>query len=207
MLAFVLVGCEDDEGPTGTDGPFLEVTPLFSGLLEGSTLQLEASLAGDPVAVSWESDNIAAATVSPTGLVTAVGAGFAAITARMTSDATQLRSANVTVTSPPTLTSGVAVTGISSSAARGTTLLYKIIVPAGATNLSVTLSGGTGDVDLYINQGTPPNPATGDYTCASFNGGNTELCAESNPTPGTWFVLLELWDPYTGVSLTGTVSP
>ena len=51
-----------------------------------------------------------------------------------------------------------------------------------------------------------PNPA-GDYACASFNAGNTELCSEPSPTAGTWYVLLELWDPYAGVTLTATVTP
>lgn len=207
LLAFLALGCSDDEGPTGTEGPFLEVTPLFTGILEGSTVQLTATLAGEEVPVTWESNNTAAATVSSTGLVRGVGGGFAAITARMTSDPTKIRSSSITVTSPPTLTPGTPITGISSSGARFSTRLYKIIVPTGATSLTVNLSGGTGDVDLYINPGTPPDPATGEYACASFNGGNTEVCTEPNPTPGTWFILLELWDPYSGVTLSGSITP
>jgi len=123
----------------------------------------------------------------------------------MTSDAARLRSASVTVTAPPTLTSGVAVTGLSSTAARGSTRLWKIIVPAGKTNLSVTLSGGTGDVDLYIRQGTPPTVSS--FACASENGGNNELCSVNNPAAGTWYVMLGLWDPYSGVTLRATVTP
>ncbi len=208
LLTAFLPACSDDEVPTATEGPSLQVTPLFTGILEGSTVQLTATFAGATVPVTWESSNTAAATVSPTGLVTAVGGGFAAVTAKMSSDPSKIRSASITVTAPPTLTSGVAVTGIGSSGARGSTLLYKIIVPAGATNLSVTLRDGTGDVDLYINRGTPPNPASSSgYTCASFNGGNTEVCDQPNPAAGTWYVLLELWDPYSGVTLTATVTP
>ena len=205
LLAALVVGCGDDyESPTDT-GPYLQVTPLFTGILEGSTIQLNATLAGQAVPVTWASSNTAAATVSPTGLVTGVGGGFAAITATMTSDAARLRSASVTVTAPPTLTSGVAVTGLSSTAARGSTRLWKIIVPAGKTNLSVTLSGGTGDVDLYIRQGTPPTFSN--FACASENGGNNELCSVNNPAAGTWYVMLGLWDPYSGVTLTATVTP
>lgn len=205
LLAAFVAGCGDDyEGPTDT-GPYLEVTPLFTGILEGSTVQMTATLDGEPVPVTWASSNTAAATVSPTGLVTGVGGGFAAITATMSSDPTRLRSASVTVTAPPTLTSGVPVTGLSSTAARGSTRLWKIIVPAGATNLRVTLSGGTGDVDLYIRQGTPPTFSS--YACASENGGNTELCNITNPAAGTWYVMLGLWDPYSGVTLTATVTP
>lgn len=203
LLAALVLGCGDDE-PTAPSGPFLVVAPLFSGLLEGSTAQLTATFDGQPAAVTWSSNNTAVITVTPAGLVTGVGAGNAAATATLVSDPTQLRSASFTVTSPPTLTSGVPVTGLASSAARGTTRLWKVIVPAGATNLSVTLSGGTGDVDLYIRQGTPPTFTT--YACASENGGNSELCSVANPTAGTWFVMLGLWDPYTGVTLTATVN-
>lgn len=203
LLMALVLGCAEDV-PTVPEGPFLEVTPLNAGLLEGSTQQLAASLGGQPAAVTWASSNTAVITVTAAGLVTAVGAGNAAATATLTSDPTQLRSASFTVTSPPTLISGTPVTGLASSAARGTQRLWKVIVPAGATSLSVTLSGGTGDVDLYIRQGTPPTFST--FACASENGGNTEVCTITNPAAGTWFVMLGLWDPYTGVTLTATVN-
>jgi len=209
MLAALALGCGKDT-PSGPDGPFLDVTPLFKGLLEGSTQQVTATMGGTPVAVTWASSNTAVITVSATGLVTAVGAGNAAATATLTSDPTKLRSASFTVTSPPLLVSGTPKTGIAGTGARGTQTLYKIVVPTGATSLSITLSGGTGDVDLYMQQGTPPGIVsynTTSTTCSSENGGNSESCVIPNPTPGTWFVMLALWDPYSGVTLTPTVTP
>ena len=204
FAAFVL-GCGKDT-PSGLDGPFLEVTsPGYFGLLEGSTMQLDATLDGQPAAVTWSSNNTNVITVSPTGVVTAVGAGMAAATAALVSDPTKMRSASFTITSPPTLTSGTAVTNLSSSGARGSTRLWKIIVPSGATTLTVTLSGGTGDVDLYVKQGSPPTITN--YDCASENGGNGEVCNIANPAAGTWFVMLALWDPYSGVTLKATVTP
>ena len=204
LLMALVLGCAEDP-PTVPEGPFLEVTsPGFFGLLEGSTQQLSATLDGQPATVTWESSNTAVITVTPAGLVTAVGAGNAAATATLTSDPSQKRSASFQITSPPTLTSGTPVTALASTAARGTTRLWKIIVPAGATSLSVTLSGGTGDVDLYVRQGTPPTFTT--YACASENGGNSELCTIASPVAGTWFVMLGLWDPYSGVTLTATVN-
>lgn len=205
LLIPLVLGCNDDE-PTAPSGPFLEVTaPGYFGLLEGSTRQLDATFDGQPATVTWASSNTAVITVTPAGLVTAVGAGNAAATATLTSDPTQLRSASFTVTSPPTLTSGTAVTGISGTGARGTQRLYKIIVPTGATSLSISLSGGTGDVDLFIQQGSPPSNT--DYDCSSENGGNTENCTVASPAPGTWFVMLYLWDPYSGVTLTPAITP
>ena len=205
LLAAFVLGCGDDE-PTAPSGPFLEVTdPGYFGLLEASTKQLEATLNGEPAQVTWASSNTAVITVSPTGLVTAVGAGQAAATATLVSDPTQMRSASFTVTSPPTLTSGTNVTSISGTGARGTTRLYKIVVPAGATSLSISLSGGTGDVDLFIKQGAVPTNT--DYDCSSENGGNSENCTVANPAAGTWFVMLYLWDPYSGVTLTPLIVP
>ena len=205
LLATLVLGCGSDSSTPTQPAPSLEVSPPFVGLLEGSTVQMTATIDDAAVPVTWASDNTAAATVSATGLVTGVGGGFAAITATLTSDATQLRSASVTVTAPPALTSGVPVTGLGSTGARGSTVLYKIVVPAGKTQLRVTLSGGTGDVDLYLRAGTPPTVSS--FTCASENGGNIEACTITNPAAGTWFVLLALWDPYAGVTLTGTITP
>ena len=209
LLAALVFGCGKDT-PSSTSGPFLVVTPSFKGLVEGSTQQFAATLSETDVPVTWVSSNTAVATVSATGVVTAVGAGTAAATATMVSDPTQTRSASITVTSPPTLVSGTNVTGVSGTGDRGTQKLFKIIVPAGATSLSIVLSGGTGDVDLYLQQGTPPGIVSYDLTtstCASENGGTGENCTIANPVPGTWFVMLALWDPYAGVTITPKILP
>lgn len=216
LLAVFVLGCGDDEGPTGTEGPFLTVTPLFRGIDEGESIQLAATLGGNPVAVTWVSENPARATVSSTGLVIGVNACAGApatpvctsnlvpITATATSDASMKRSASITVIrlTGTAVQNGVPVTGISSSGARGSTQLYRLFVPAGATSLRVTLAGGTGDVDLYVRRQTPPT--TSSFTCASENGANNELCVITNPASGTWYLLLGLWDPYAGVTLTAT---
>ncbi|HST28505.1 MAG TPA: PKD domain-containing protein, partial [Rudaea sp.] len=52
------------------------------------------------------------------------------------------------------LQNGVAVTGL--SAATGGQLSYTMVVPAGATGLSFSISGGTGDADMYVKFGSAP---------------------------------------------------
>ena len=97
------------------------VTPPTSSLSIGQTAQLSAitrdangnTLTGRVVA--WSTSSAAIATVSSSGLVSAVAAGTATITA--TSE-NQTGSATITVASPPTVTS-VAVTPASSSIAVG----------------------------------------------------------------------------------------
>lgn len=201
LLVTVTLGCDDD-GPSGPDEVGLEVTPLFRGVPETDTIRLSASLNGEPVAVTWESSNETVATVTDDGLVTALVPGFAAITATAPNQAK--RSASITVVAVTALTSGTGVT-VSGSGARGSQSFRKIEVPAGTTNLTVSTSGGTGDVDMYVRHGAVPTPGT--FDCRPYEAGNDETCSFDDPTPGTWFIMLELWDPYAGVTLEATVTP
>lgn len=200
LVAGFLVGCDDEE-PTALEPPGLQVSPAFRGVPETDTVRLVATFNGDPVAVTWESSNPAVATVSAQGLVTALVPGFTAITA--TGPNQQKRSSSITVVAVTALTSGTAVT-VSQAGPRGTQLFRKITVPAGATGLTVTTSGGTGDVDMYVRYGAVPTPSNWD--CRPFEAGNAETCTFANPAAGTWFIMLETWDPYS-VSLRATVTP
>jgi hypothetical protein len=201
LAAFVVMGCDDD-GPSGIEEPGLVVTPAFRGVPETDTLRLVATFNGDPVTATWESTNPAVATVSNTGLVSALVPGFTAITA--TGPNQQKRSASITVVAVTALTSGTGVT-ISSNAARGSQQFRKIAVPAGATKLTVTIGGGTGDVDLYVSAGGVPT--TSNFGCRSWEAGNDEICEFTNPAAGTYFIMLDLWNPYAGATLTATVTP
>jgi len=207
LLSVFALGCEDKEPISIPPEEVLTVAPLFVGIDPGATQQLTATLGGQPVAVTWESSNPAVATVSGTGLVTGLTAGFTAITATVTSDATKKISSNITVL--PLLgtgvSNGVAVGPLASSGARGSTVLYRIFVPPGKTNLTVTLAGGSGDVDLYLRRATPPTLSS--FTCASENAANNESCSIANPATGTWYILLGLWDAYAGVTLRATFTP
>src|SRR5690606_9305818 len=52
------------------------------------------------------------------------------------------------------LQNGTPVTGISGSS--GSTQYWTITVPAGASNLNIATSGGSGDADLYVRFGSQP---------------------------------------------------
>lgn len=210
LLAAMILACGDNVPDVGPSTGLLLVNPPFAGFLPGATKQLTATLNGNAVPVTWATSDQTIATVSSTGLVTAVASGRASVTATMTADPTQTRSASITVLVVPTLTSGVAVTGVASgSLVRHEGLLYQIAVPAGATALKVDFTGGTGDGDIYVQKGTPPDdsefpPAGG---CASGQGGNVETCTVPNPAAGTWFIFVAVWDPYAGATLKATVTP
>jgi len=98
-----------------------------------------------------------------------------------------------------TLTKGVPVTGL--TATTGNSLNYTLSVPAGASNLTFTLSGGTGDADLYVKFGSAPTDTV--YDCRPFLGGNAESCSFAAPAAGTWYVRVKAYSTFSGVSLVG----
>jgi serine protease len=97
------------------------------------------------------------------------------------------------------LTRGVAVTGL--SGAVGSTRDYTLVVPAGATQLSFALSGGTGDADLYVRRGAQATSSTND--CASESGTNAETCSFASPAAATYHVRVQAYRAYSGASLVG----
>lgn len=105
---------------------------------------------------------------------------------------------------PPTggneLANGVAKTNL--SGAQGSETRYTLEVPAGASNLSFVISGGSGDADLYVRFGA--EPTTGTYDCRPFRNGNSETCDISNVQAGTYHVMLRGYAAFSGVSLVGS---
>jgi len=82
---------------------------------------------------------------------------------------------------------------------------YTIDIPAGMSTLDFTLSGGTGDADLYIKQGA--QPTTSSYDCRSNNSKNSENCTISNPTADTWHIGVYGYKASSGVTLDVSYNP
>ncbi len=95
------------------------------------------------------------------------------------------------------LQNGVPVTGL--SGATGSQVFYTIDVPAGATDLSISISGGTGDADLYVKFGSAPT--TSSWDCRPYKNGNNETCTFASPSTGTYHVMLRGYTSYSGVTL------
>ncbi|MFL6592710.1 MAG: M4 family metallopeptidase [Luteimonas sp.] len=102
------------------------------------------------------------------------------------------------------LCSGTAV-ALPSVATGGVSSNYTLVVPSGKTSAVVTISGGTGDADLYVRLGSAPT--TTSYTCRPYLTGNNETCTFNAPTAGTYYINVRAYSSYSGVSLKGTVSP
>lgn len=85
------------------------------------------------------------------------------------------------------------------AAAAGSRDVWSVELPAGVTRLTVSTSSGSGDVDVYARLGQAPTTVT--YACASRSSTTRETCTVQNPGAGTWFVLLQGYTTYSGVTL------
>ncbi len=128
------------------------------------------------------------------------GAGYANATAAV--DAAAGGGGNPPNPGDTVLSNGVAKTGLSGP--QGDQKRYTLVVPSGATGLSFTMSGGTGDADLYVKFGSAPGTSSGSYDCRSWATGNNETCNISNVQAGTYHVLVNAYSTYSGASLTGS---
>lgn len=130
----------------------------------GYSAQLAAT--GGTGAYSWsitQGELPAGLTLSPAGAITGTPTttGTATFTVQVTDEAsvTHSRAFTMVVGQILSLTSGVAVTGIAGEAE--SVRYYSIDVPADATALTVGITGGTGDVDLYVRSELLPERRVG----------------------------------------------
>jgi len=91
----------------------------------------------------------------------------------------------------------------------GSETFYRVTIPAGAPSFSVSTSGGTGNVDLFVRKGQPAvgqvyalvlEPSA--YDIRSANNGNSETVRIANPAAGDWYIDLSAYGAYGGVKLT-----
>src|SRR5690606_30300109 len=97
------------------------------------------------------------------------------------------------------LEKGVPVTGLSGSS--GQSLAFTLEVPAGATGLGFTMSGGSGDADPDVKAGGAPTDTS--YDCRPYKYGNNESCSFASPSAGSWHVRIKGYSAFSGVALVG----
>jgi hypothetical protein len=110
--------------------------------------------------------------------------------------------ASVAYAAETPLTNGVPLAGQAGTA--GSEKFYKIDVPAGQDTLEILTTGGTGDVDLYVRRGALPTTTTYDYR--PYKVGNEETVNVTNPTAGTWYIMLRGYADYASVTVEATYS-
>lgn len=107
------------------------------------------------------------------------------------------------VSAIPEIFNAVPVGGISGAA--GDEVVFRIEVPAGASNLRLMSYGGSGDVSLYARQGEVPTTMA--FDARSTRPGNNETIAVAAPAAGTWYVKLVGVRAFANVSLRGSFTP
>jgi hypothetical protein len=82
---------------------------------------------------------------------------------------------------------------------RGNEKYYYVQVPFGRSKLTVNISGGTGDADLYVRYNE--RPTLFKWQCRPFSYGNNETCTINAPEAGNYYIMVRAFANYSGVSL------
>lgn len=85
------------------------------------------------------------------------------------------------------------------AASQGSELSFHFVVPAGASDMTVAISGGSGDADLYLRAGAVPTSSA--YDCRPYLAGNNESCTVATPATGDYYLVLKAYNSFSGVSL------
>ncbi len=81
---------------------------------------------------------------------------------------------------------------------------YTLDLGAGYSTMDVSITGGTGDADLYVNFGS--QSSTSSYDCRPYKNGNEETCTFSNPQSGIWYIDIRGYTAASGVTLNVTAN-
>ncbi|MEO5830633.1 MAG: pre-peptidase C-terminal domain-containing protein [Rhodanobacter sp.] len=156
---------------------------------------------------SWNfGDGSTSTATNPSHTYASAGTYSVSLTVTDNGGATNTKTQSVTVTAASgggnQLQNGVALT--SQSGATGAQLFYTVVIPTGASNLVIAESGGTGDADLYTKFGSAPTLSS--YDCRPYLTGNNESCTVAAPQAGTYYVMLNGYAAFSGVSVKATWS-
>lgn len=113
------------------------------------------------------------------------------------------QSVSATFNLKPAPVTPLSLTGL--GGATGSEQHFQVRVPEGATDLQISISGGTGDADLYVKYADAAS--TSNYDCRPFADGNSETCTFAIPASGTWHIMISGWEEgpgFSGLTLTVT---
>ncbi|MDG9669358.1 pre-peptidase C-terminal domain-containing protein [Hahella sp. CR1] len=88
------------------------------------------------------------------------------------------------------------------SGAQGEKSYFRLNVPAGATDLRIEMSGGTGDADMHVMYQS--QPTLSNYHCRPYSTTQVEWCSWRYPYAGTFHIMLYAFKPYSGIQLVAT---
>jgi len=197
--SFKFAGCGGGGGNVPPVANFGVTTSGLTANFTDSSTDSDGTIASR----SWTfGDGGTSTATSPSHTYASAGTYSVSLTVTDNGGATNTKTSSVTVSTGGgnVLQNGVAVTGL--AATTGNKLNYTMVVPAGATNLKFVTSGGSGDGDLYVKFGSAPT--TSSYDCRSWATGNAETCNIATAQAGTYYVMINAYATFSGMSLTGS---
>lgn len=170
----------------------------FSVAATGSSLQYQWRKGGANLANGGNIFGATAATLNVSGVQTGDAGNYSVVVSNpggsVTSSNAVLTVTNLMVTP---LTNGVGV--VSLVGASNSVRYFVLAVPPSQTNLTISISDGTGDCDLYVRFGALPTLTQYDHR--PYLPGNVESVSITNPAAGNWYFMLNGYDSYSGVRL------
>lgn len=192
-----------DQQTGGNQPPVAE----FSASCEGFSCQFSAEASSDPEGpisgYHWHfGDGIVASGLLSSHQYQRTGRVKVDLTVTDPEGASAGKSRELVISDPNfvPLTAGTAKTGLSGDKDQ----LLNFVLQSSGNNQRVQFntSGGSGDVQLYVRTGTPPDLSQ--YDCKSAQSGNAESCSLFLAQPATVYVRLLGQTPFSDVSLLAT---
>ncbi len=203
-LAFLGEMAKTSGAAPGNTPPAADFSYTVNGLTVAFT-DTSSDSDGTIVSRQWNfGDGTTSTAANPGKTYAAAGSYSVSLTVTDDDGASHSKTVQVAVSAPggTVLTKGVPATGL--GAAAGASLNYTMQVPSGASNLTFTTSGGTGDADLYVKFGSAPTDTV--FDCRPYRSGNAESCTFAAPSAGTYYLRLKGYSTFSGVSLLGDYS-
>jgi serine protease len=210
-------------GAGGGGGTNTPPTAAFTSTTNGLAVSVDGSSSSDPdgdvLSYAWAfGDGTTGSGRTASHTYTAAGTYTVGLTVSDGRGGSASTSTPVTVTSgswgdpdpsAPTVTSGQTTSvALTTSTAEK---VYKIAVPAGASQLQVTITGPACgllscglDAHLFTRAGARPTDTT--YACAPQSSGNNETCTHPSPTSGYWYLRVKRYSGSGTVQLKAVVS-
>ncbi|CAM2011151.1 CUB domain-containing protein [Acanthopleuribacter pedis] len=137
--------------------------------------------------------------------ISTLSVGTHTVTASVNDSAGASGSAAISVTveagnEVPTIGDGETVSGL--QAQQGQWIYYRIAVPDNAANLTLAISGGSGDADLYIRHAQ--QPTQDDWDCRPYRSGNNESCTVASPAAGDTYIGIRAYNSFSNLQLTAS---